>query len=370
MNLQKRPIYLITTRPLYPINGGDRVRLKTLLELCQSLGETKIIFNTLWYENLNETKSQLLKKKIEFYHFKIGPFQFLKNAISCLFVYKPIQNLLYVNPILQFFKIPNEAYKVYHLSRSLNCSSPKPTNTLIDLTDNLLLHYKKVKFNWTLKSLIFILERNRIRHFYASLDQNLNISVISERDKIFPKNIILNNPAIFKTSVYDSKSKNILFIGNMNSYPNKQAVFSFIESNSFLFSKKGYVLYILGKGSSKINFSENRNIIKIEYYQSLEKLNLLFCFGIAPMLSGAGVQNKILDYTSYGLPTITTSISAKAIPDGENILVEDNLANYSNIIVSKHYSKTKLTIMCKRYLEKHFSFNEIKRVFIASFKND
>ena len=55
---------------------------------------------------------------------------------------------------------------------------------------------------------------------------------------------------------------------------------------------------------------------------------------IAPIRSGSGTRIKILEYMAMGKPVITTSKGAEGIEytDGLNIIIEDRIENYPEII--------------------------------------
>lgn len=372
--MKKKKILLVVTRPIYPLNGGDRRRIDLLVRVLSSLGELEIIINSLWFDELEETKRTLSQKGINFKIYKIYFKNFLANSIRAIFSKHPIQNIIYRNNEIKA-AIPWNEYDlvVCHLSRAESLIPKNHKNTIIDLTDNLLIHYSRVKFNWTLKSILFLLERRRFVFYYKHLNEKFKYSVISQRDKLDDGNIIIRNDAIHYGSLHDPNSKNILFIGNMNSYPNQQAVNSFIANNNDLFSSQKYSLYILGNGANKFCSKNNyRNIQAIENYKTLFDINITFKYALAPMLSGAGLQNKIIDYIGCSLPTIGTDLAFDSFPPNDVLFIkENNLEQYQHIISSpKGRSSNELEKSSKIYLEYHFSFKAILQHFQSSMKTE
>ena len=45
------------------------------------------------------------------------------------------------------------------------------------------------------------------------------------------------------------------------------------------------------------------------FVENLEDLGIRFSFGISPIFSAAGIQNKIIDYISFGLPIVASKES-------------------------------------------------------------
>jgi glycosyltransferase involved in cell wall biosynthesis len=58
--------------------------------------------------------------------------------------------------------------------------------------------------------------------------------------------------------------------------------------------------------------------------------------GIAPIRIGAGLQNKVLEGMSIGLPMVITSVANEGIQaiDGENVLIADAVSDFSDRVVS------------------------------------
>ena len=361
-------ILVITTRPLYPLHGGDRVRLNTIIDLSKSIGKTTILFNTLWYENMETTKSVLAHKQIKFIHKIISPIQFIFNLIKLPFSNEPIQNLVYSNSKVDKDELKKYDYIICHLSRSEILVRNLNTNILLDLTDNLLIHYNRVKFDYTIKSIIFMLERNRLSHYYSKIASKRVCSVISERDKIHSNNFVLRNSINFCSNLYDKSSKNILFVGNIKTYPNRQALKAFINSNSNFLINHGFTLYVIGKGAKK--YLNSSNFVKsIENYDRIDSLGVNFCVGIAPMLSGAGLQNKILDYLTHCLPVVSTPLSLDAfIPNEKLFYLEEDISKYGAIIKNLKPNE-KIDKEVKEYLKKHFSYESIRKAFLRGFIN-
>ena len=75
---------------------------------------------------------------------------------------------------------------------------------------------------------------------------------------------------------------------------------------------------------------------------------------------GAGIKRKILEAINYGVPVVTTSIGAEGIGvvHGENILIADSAAEFSEAVVKLHRDKElwgELRDKGRKYVETSFS---------------
>lgn len=361
METRKLKILLMISRPIYPVNGGDRVRIDLLYRIAKELGQVTVAANLLWFENFEPTKKKLISQKSEVHEFRIGKVKFITNLIRGLLKKEPVQNAIYKNKKAKNI-IDSSHYDlvICHLSRTHNLIPLDNSKTLVDLTDNLLLHYSKVKFNWTFKSLFFKLELPRFKRYYKGLPKESMYSFISERDKLSNNDIVILNDSEFENNIYSKDSKNLLFIGNMESYPNFQAVENFINLNEEFIIKNGFRLYVLGKGAYRLRNLKLKWIYLYEDYNTVSEVDTKFRFGIAPMLSGAGLQNKVLDYIRHGLPTIATSIVTEAFPiNNEILLTEDRVDRYADIIKHWHLNAS-YEEETRRFLSQNFSFEKIR----------
>lgn len=353
-------VLLLISRPIYPLNGGDRVRVDLLLRLAKSLGETNVIASLLWFEKFEKTKQELAKQKIPVYEYRISPLRLVINILISLLGKLPIQNSLYRTKALLERDLSQYDIVFHHLSRTHRIVNVKEEKSIIDLTDNLLIHYNQVKFNWTLKSLFFLIEKKRIQNYYNSLSPKSTYSFISKRDRLNENDLIIRNDCCYVCNLHSKDSKNILFIGNMLSYPNQQAIKTFVKLNTKFFEKNKFQLFVLGRGSVNIDLEKKGWIKTIESYKNLKNLNIKFRFGVAPMLSGAGLQNKVLDYIKHAIPAIVTSITEEAFPKNNKLIFrEDNISKYGEIIQANKVLDN-LESIAEKYISSEFSFENIK----------
>ncbi len=135
-----------------------------------------------------------------------------------------------------------------------------------------------------------------------------------------PSIIVINNYVDFppeeKTSQHLT-SDTIMFLGKMDYDPNIIAVSYFVK-NIFPKLKPKYnnlrFLVVGAKPTKEIlDFAQIDGIEVTGFVENTEPYFQNSTIVIAPMLSGAGVQNKIIQAMSYGCCVATTSLGAEGI---------------------------------------------------------
>lgn len=163
----------------------------------------------------------------------------------------------------------------------------------------------------------------------------------------------------------------ITFIGKMNYEPNVVAVVWFAE-NIFpiLRQQKAKLIFqIVGAfPDERVKMLSNKpNIIVTGYVDSIEPYLQNSAIIIAPMLTGAGIQNKIIQAMAYGCCVVTTSIGAEGldIRNGE-IMIANADESMVRIILSLIDNKSKRQEMgrkARKYVIENLCEEVISRCF-------
>ena len=111
------------------------------------------------------------------------------------------------------------------------------------------------------------------------------------------------------------------------------------------------------------------NVFCHGFVENLEDLGIRFSFGISPIFSAAGIQNKIIDYISFGLPIVASKESLQGFSSLiRNEICEANLAKdwvelFSNSIQINHSP-----VYLKQCIQKEHSWSKITQKIIGSLK--
>ncbi len=211
----------------------------------------------------------------------------------------------------------------------------------IHLIDSMYLNMKRRSDNESgLKKFIFQYEAKKVSIYEKKLIAKYNKSfLVSQIDKniidkdndkieVFPNGVEVYNCS--KKSVNES-SLVIVFSGNMGYFPNQDAVIWFIENcwENILQLIPNAIFRIVGRDPSQniksMAFKYN-NIEVIGFVESIEQELCKANIAIAPMQSGSGMQNKILEAMAVKIPVITSTLGLGDIKAeiGRDILRADS----------------------------------------------
>lgn len=127
---------------------------------------------------------------------------------------------------------------------------------------------------------------------------------------------IVNVPDSSRISKHEH-SNVIVFIGKMSYDPNVIAVLYFVNNifPSLCVEFPNLQFIIVGAHPDKRiqKLASYDNITVTGYVDSIEPFYQKAAIVIAPMLTGAGIQNKIIQAMSYGCCVMTTSIGAEGL---------------------------------------------------------
>ena len=170
-----------------------------------------------------------------------------------------------------------------------------------------------------------------------------------------------------------SRDKDIdfIFTGNMNYFPNVNAALYFAEEilPKILRTRPDASFYIVGIDPSKEvrALHDGKNIIVTGFVDDIrEYMNRSRVF-VAPLRSGSGIQNKILEAFACGVPVVSSTcgnagISAK---DGEHLLIADDPMRFVSALIELLDNKEKrdsLSEKARCLAEKEFSWSKSTRL--------
>jgi glycosyltransferase involved in cell wall biosynthesis len=152
--------------------------------------------------------------------------------------------------------------------------------------------------------------------------------------------VYTNGIRCINLSPHEYASNKIVFVGNMRTLQNQDAVMYFVYEIFPLIKKvqPGAVFHIVGAEPPQIirNMDDAKNIIVSGFVNSVEEEIKNAAVAVAPVRIAAGIQNKVLISMACGLPVVLTSLIASAIPElksGTNCLIADTSRTISDAVV-------------------------------------
>lgn len=380
-----KKVSFITTRTFLPAYGGDKIRAKQFFDYFLSKSEYELTIISFYYsererkdflENIPENVKVILIK------FKFS--QSFVGILKALLFNYPLQCGIYFqkNMIEICEKVNKESHLIYgHLIRSYPLIKGYEYKTILDATDSLSRTYKYLRPNYlSPKYWFFKLDLKRINKLEKyDLRKTFKTFFIGQNEveflykKDIPENItIIPNGVEVKNYLNIRKGAHLLFIGKATTLPNKNAI-DFLLRNISQILPKGSKIIFAGKNCEKIySFNSykklrNKSCIEIhETYSSISNFKNQCLCGLAPMFDGSGLQNKVLDYMSIGLPVLATRIGLNGFNKNiDNPFIEFTAENIheeiTRLLLMNESQWNEISAKSLKYLNEYFSLCSIHK---------
>jgi glycosyltransferase involved in cell wall biosynthesis len=380
----KKKLVVCLSRFPYPLEKGDKLRAFFQI---RDLSEFFEIYLICTIENHVKTEElDLLKKYCKEIHlFKLNRFTQIFNLLINFLSIKPFQVVYFtqykikknIGFLLQKIKPdhifcqlirPAEYVKNYH-----DC--PKTLDIMDALSKGMERQSKNSNF---FMKLFYREESERLKKYERQIINYFeNILIISKQDKEFilhpnkDKIIVLpngvNEAFIDKTNLNFEKNIDILFTGNMNYFPNIEAC-KYIYKELYPFFKLNKIkTTICGANPSKVIQKLNQNDFEVTgWVEDIKRVYLKSKIFIAPMFSGTGMQNKILEAMALGIPCITTTLANNAIlaKPNEEILIantKEEFISSINLCLNDKDLYSKLAKNSQNFILENYNWKKINQ---------
>jgi GT2 family glycosyltransferase len=170
------------------------------------------------------------------------------------------------------------------------------------------------------------------------------------------------------------KREGLLFIGNFNHSPNRDAVDYFMREILLLIRKSlpDIKFDVIG-GNAPPEFQSYASKT-VEFHGFVPDITPFFNRSkvfVAPLRFGAGVKGKIGDALSYGLPVVTTSVGASGMgfANEHQAMIADTPEEFAAAVVRVHTDRhlwQQLSDAGYEHIEKHFSPEVVEKTIVDS----
>lgn len=374
-----KKILVLCSRIPYPLVGGDKIRVYNNIKILSKKYDVDVLF--LNNQKTDKTHIEELKKICNnVYNFDFSPVRFKLNTLMGFIKnIKPLQVNFYY-----FREVQNWINQNIHKYQMIYCNHVRTTEyvkkytniiKVVDFVDSIAMNYEKAclgsKGLW---KIMYNIDRRRLKKYET------NISNIFEKKIIISdidKNYIVSNMGNSKIEVIgnfvkkieheiplDSVEQNtICFLGKMDYEPNISAMKYF---TSQILPKLNKVLdiklYIVGAWPTEEikRMSEDKSIIVTGFVNNPFEYLLQTELFVAPMISGSGIQNKILEAMNLGKCVITTKIGAEGLENitGNEIIICENSEDMAQKIIYYIENKEKAEEIgenAKNYIKNNLS---------------
>jgi len=389
-----KKILVLMPRFPFPVIGGDRLRI---YKLCEALSkEHELVLLTLC-----ESKDEMLMNVSdsvfsEVHRVYLPRWKSMLNTMLAIPTSTPLQVAYYRSCA---FREKLDVLSQYsdatlsHLIRVGDYVKDCAGINVLEMTDAISMNYKRVSqkaSRLNIKSWIYRLEQKRLECYERNIYKSFSlVTLVSDVDRqfLFPdkhdNTLVCGNgvdvcklPFLDRTSNLAVSGKIILvFIGNMKSMQNMDAVKYFAKTVLPLLNKKGGFLFkVIGLISDKDRewLSRQDHVIVTGPVDNVSKAAEDGHIGVCPVRLGAGIQNKVLEYMSLGLPCISSPVGFEGLgaEDGKEILVADSPEQYVLSICklsSDLDAYRMLAYSARMFVENKYSWDSKLAPFISRF---
>ena len=394
MNKKKSVIIYVLPRNPWPPYAGQSILSFHRAKELKKRGYKLILISLQSKKDLDKKGHKILNKIFEEIHIiQINKIDLIKICFNSIFLrlFKniPLQaswlnsprvislfkkrikfiNKKYENIFIHFFSI--RTYALWNLTNELK----KPF--IIDLIDSMTLN---------IESKLLVIKENIISYFwkieYYSIkyfENNLPLYkycksyfVVSNIDKQYLRlNDSKNKIPIEVHSIgikisssleklkNNAKKKEVIFFGSLDYEPNISAIKWLIKKVLPIVwhEEPNINLHIAGRNPTKeLKFLSNKykNILLSSNPSSMRDCMRNSIIAVAPLISGSGQQNKILEAMANELPVITTSKGALPFKfkDNKHLIIRDDPLEFANALISLLRDNKKRIILTKNALIK------------------
>nr|WP_282432429.1 glycosyltransferase family 4 protein [Syntrophobotulus glycolicus] len=284
------------------------------------------------------------------------------NLLKCLFNHRrPFQVGLYQNRLFSArLSVLSQDYDVVIANHVRAAEYAKPLQgikKILDMHDAISYTYQNtIHHSNGIKRIIYRTEHKRLKAYERDIvnhfDRNIIISPVDKAyleqlgagpDKITIVPVAVRDDIAVRKSNYLKDQNKICFLGKMSYQPNEDAVLWFCRK---VFPRlklriPELIFYIIGIEPTKkvCELAKTEGIIITGFVENPFELISRCIAMVAPIRSGAGMQNKVLESMLVGTPTVISSIAAEGLEGiaGRDFLLAERPEDYLEKILTLYH---------------------------------
>ena len=342
-------IIFLTSRFPYPLEKGDKLRAYYQIEALSHEHEVHLISIT----DTDHDKQHLEKLRqitTSVHLIRITPLERYLGLIRAVASGLPFQIAWFYSPksdelIQQICQEIQPDHIFCQLPRMAEYCTTLPHKKTLDYMDSFGIGMQKrssvVK---GLMSALYKKEAVRMIRYEALIAKRFDhLTIISQQDKeqfsfgeaesihVVPNGI---SPAFFDFPKVNKPEYDVIFVGNMGYLPNIETVEFLINDILPLLPDKTKVIIAGANPSPRVKKLASPQVFVSGWVDDIRTSYVSGRIFVAPMWSGTGQQNKILEAMALGIPCITTQLVNNAIgaQQGKEILIAESATEFANAI--------------------------------------
>jgi sugar transferase (PEP-CTERM/EpsH1 system associated) len=386
-------LWVFTSRFPYPIEKGDKLRLYfQLKELSRAFDIT--LFTLAEEKPDDEHVEELLKYCKDLHYVQLRKSNQIVNTFLSFAQQLPFQIGYFKNAALariikeQLDRHPPDA--IYcHLIRMSEYVRAIPVPKVLDYMDAFSLGMYRASEN----------SRNPFWRFFYFMESRLcayyeryifkyfdGWTIISQQDREALEILrndrvtVVQNGIDLQQFFFESQlpfKKQIVFIGNLGYAPNVRAVDYLVNQLMPKLWQEDPAIKLMIAGARPANWMSQIKDDRVILKGWVEDIREAYAEGsvfVAPLFTGSGMQNKILEAMAVGLPCVTTSIVNNSIhaQASEEIIIAENVDTFVNGILQLLNDKTQFEHIRRKgrkFIEKNYPWENATQPLVHLLKH-
>ncbi len=367
----KKKVFLITACKILPKDAGEKIISWGLLNKLSTTADT-IFINIYTESRYDEKQIALIRQSCKlFFTFQekyypniISLLKSFLNAEAFMFARRRNSKLI-SQEILKLIELYSPDIIIWdHLRTASYLAHNNSFNILVEHNYEAGIYAEKIN--------LYPLFIKKILQFQVKFTDIFNkkinnlmqrIVYLSKADSLFynlEKGVVWefrNVTSRQREHQVDKKNTyNLLFVGSLEWYPNIDGISWFID-NVYPNLPEKFQLIVVGKNPTqalKNKIADNCRIKSFYNVPSVESFYLEADIFISPVRLGLGVNMKIIEAASYGIPMVVTSHSLKGYDSLDFLNPVDSIGDFTDEILK--YSNTELRTSQSLELKSWYNF--------------
>lgn len=374
----KPKLAVLTSRFPYPLEKGDKLRIFHQMKILADQYDI-YLFAVGDASTTNKDFEKLAAFVREIHFFRLDEFSRFLSIARGIFSGLPLQVLYFYhesikNKITAAMQDIQPDHVYCQLARMALYAEDLPYPKTLDYMDAFGVGMdRRANVAKGFLSGLYKKEARRMKSFEKRLLTTFDEHVIISRqdaghilpvDRDHTLHVIPNGiDASFFEEIRTEKKYTLVFVGNMGYLPNIEAA-EFLVRLILPALPEHITLLIAGaRPHKRVQELKSDRVHIGGWYADIREAYLSAKICVAPIWSGTGQQNKILEAMALGLPCITTTVVNNAIhaEEGVNILLADDVSTFIDKI--NHLASDDNTIFnmgqkAKKFVKQNYSWEE------------
>lgn len=387
----KEKILILCYRAPYPLKSGSEIRMYQFIDILSKWYDITLLY---LQEQQEEGNMQPLYEKCSMVQkYKVNKLHRCIRAVwDYLFHRQPLQaGYFYSREMQRFVDEHEQEYKnilcmhirtVQYMLRGKKKDLSKHKLYFDGIDAITLNYYNSYQTSSGIRKLVCGMEYRRMAEYekmvYGMVERSI---LISQRDRTYIVDTlgVKCNPSVVYNYAIDygylpeavKKKSMIVFMGKMDYAPNVDAVCHFAD-NVFAELKERYpqleFQIIGGSPAEEVKKRAQRDGIKLMGFvdnpaELLQEATLV----IAPMISGSGLQNKIVQAMYLGCTVVTTPVGAdglSGVTDKELVIAKDDSEMLAKMLYflseAADEERRQIGQNARAYISRNYSYGKIR----------